>query len=52
MRAQARADLARWGASCVVLTSHPYAAELRTTVEALLGPGRPVADAVIWPISR
>nr|WP_239124349.1 hypothetical protein [Rhizocola hellebori] len=52
MRAQARADLARWGASCVVLTAHPYAAELRTTVEALLGPGRPVADAVIWPISR
>jgi hypothetical protein len=52
MRAQARADLARWGASCVVLTAHPRAAELRVTVEALLGPGKTVADAVIWPISK
>jgi hypothetical protein len=52
MRAQARADLARWEASCVVLTAHPHAAELRVAVEALLGPGRSVADAVIWPISH
>ncbi len=52
MRAQARADLARWGAKCVVLTSpQPFGPELRRTVEALLGPGREVADAVIWPIS-
>ena len=50
VRAQARTDLARWKASCVVLTEHPYHEQLRLTVEDLLGPGQRVADAVIWPL--
>lgn len=51
MRAQAKADLARWKASCVALTKHPQEAALRRTLEALLGPGRPVADAIVWTIA-
>ncbi|WP_246001829.1 hypothetical protein [Allorhizocola rhizosphaerae] len=49
-RAQARLDLAKWGATCVVLTEHKHRAALQTTVEQLLGPGRVVSDAVIWPL--
>ncbi|HEX6685267.1 MAG TPA: hypothetical protein VF062_20920 [Candidatus Limnocylindrales bacterium] len=50
LRAQAKVDLARWKAKCVVLTEHRYHGALRRTVEELLGPGKPVADAVIWPL--
>jgi hypothetical protein len=49
-RAQAKVDLERWRASCVVLTDHPHEEALRRTLESLLGPGKPVADAVIWPL--
>jgi hypothetical protein len=47
-RAQAKTDLQRWRAKCVVLTAHPHSEQLLLTLEALLGPGTPVADAVIW----
>lgn len=51
-RAQALADLAYWGAECVVLgPGQPYEAELRTVLEQLLGPGRRVADAYVWPVA-
>lgn len=50
MRAQARLDLTRWRAKCVVLTDHPHHEALLRTLDALLGPGKPVADAVIWPL--
>jgi hypothetical protein len=49
MRAQAKVDLTHWRAKCVVLTEHPRRAALLRTLEELLGPGRLVADAVIWP---
>ncbi|HZM78014.1 MAG TPA: hypothetical protein VFC19_20025 [Candidatus Limnocylindrales bacterium] len=48
MRAQAKVDLTRWKAKCVVLTEHPHHDALLHTLEALLGPGKPVSDAVIW----
>lgn len=47
-RVQARADLARWNAACVVLTEHRYRAALQATLEDLLGPGKTVKDATIW----
>lgn len=50
-RAQARTDLARWNAACVVLTDTQNHGSLRTTLELLLGVGKPVSDAVIWPVS-
>ncbi|HET8658839.1 MAG TPA: hypothetical protein VFM55_07545 [Micromonosporaceae bacterium] len=49
-RAQARADLAFWNASCVVLGEHPNAVALRATLEALLGPGEYIAEAWVWRI--
>jgi hypothetical protein len=51
-KAQARTDLARWQAACVVLTQTRNYDALRTTVELLLGPGRPIADAIVWPVSE
>lgn len=49
-RADARKDLARWNAACVVLTAdQPHHAALLRTVQALLGPGVPDTDAVYWP---
>jgi hypothetical protein len=49
-RLDARKDLTKWNASCVVLTpEHPRHAELLRTLEALLGPGTPAADVVYWP---
>ncbi|MDI1460413.1 hypothetical protein QEZ54_05480 [Catellatospora sp. KI3] len=48
-RLDARKDLTRWDAACVVLTPHPRHAELKLTLEQLLGPGTPVADVLIWP---
>jgi len=50
MRAQAKVDLTRWKAKCVVLTAHPQHDALLHTLQALLGPGKPVSDAVIWPL--
>jgi hypothetical protein len=50
MRAQAKVDLTRWKAKCVVLTETPHRDALMRTLEALLGPGKPVSDAVIWPL--
>ena len=50
-REQAARDVTFWGASCLVLAeSHPRAAALRATLEALFGPGRHVADAWIWRV--
>jgi hypothetical protein len=50
-RAQARADLVFWKASCVVLADGtPNSDPLRATVEGLLGPGNRVADAWVWPV--
>ncbi|MDR7279298.1 hypothetical protein [Catenuloplanes atrovinosus] len=48
--ADARADLAHWGASCVVVAdSAPNAAALRITVGRLLGtPGTRLADVYYW----
>jgi hypothetical protein len=48
--AQAREDIAFWGASCVVLTDAPHAEQLRTTLEALFGSGTRVADAWTWRV--
>lgn len=49
------ADLRFWRADAVVLTGGPHQRELQTTLSALLGPGRPAADAWVWdvrPITR
>jgi hypothetical protein len=48
-------DLRFWNADAVVLTGGPHQQELRATLSALLGPGRPAADAWVWdvrPITR
>jgi hypothetical protein len=49
-QAAARADLAYWNASCVVVADdhQPHAAELRQTLAALFGPGQHVSDVTIW----
>lgn len=50
-RQQVRADLVFWKASCVVLADGtPNVDALRTTLEALLGPGTRVADAWQWKV--
>lgn len=49
-RAHMRADLAHWNVRCVVLTAHPQREALRSTVDGLLGPGTPMADAIIWRV--
>jgi hypothetical protein len=51
MRAQARTDLARWNAACVVLTDTPNGGSLRAALEQLLGPGRAISDAIVWPVA-
>ena len=48
VRAQALMDLDYWGASCVALAHVPNETALRTTLEQLLGPGRPIADTWTW----
>ncbi|GHJ45982.1 glycosyl transferase [Catellatospora sp. TT07R-123] len=48
-RLDARKDLTRWKAACVVLTPNPRHEELKLTLEQLLGPGTPVEDVIIWP---
>jgi hypothetical protein len=54
-RTRMQADLRIWRADAVVLTGGPHQRELQTTLSALLGPGRPAADAWVWdvrPITR
>jgi dolichyl-phosphate beta-glucosyltransferase len=54
-RARMLDDLRFWRADAVVLTGRPREPELRATLTALLGPGRPAADAWVWdvrPITR
>lgn len=48
--AQAARDVDFWRASCVALAAEPNAAQLRTTLEGLFGPGRPIADAWVWRV--
>jgi hypothetical protein len=49
-RARMAADLRFWRADAVVLTGGPHQRELQTTLSALLGPGRPAADAWVWDV--
>ncbi|TWF76676.1 hypothetical protein FHX44_112571 [Pseudonocardia hierapolitana] len=49
-RARTLDDLRFWGADAVVLTGGPREPELRATLSALLGPGRPAADAWVWDV--
>jgi hypothetical protein len=51
-RAQARLDLAFWKADCVALAHGPHEAELRSTLEQLLGPGTQLAGTWTWRVSR
>lgn len=54
-RARMLEDLRFWRADAVVLTGGPREPELRATLTALLGPGRPASDAWVWdvrPITR
>jgi hypothetical protein len=51
-RAQARRDLAFWKADCVALAHGPFEAQLRSTLEALLGPGTPIDGTWTWKITR
>jgi hypothetical protein len=48
-RVALRRDIAYWHASCFVLTDdQPSAAALKSTLDALLGPGERVADVWVW----
>jgi hypothetical protein len=50
-RAQARRDLAYWGATTVVVpASERHADALRETLDALVGPGRRVEDVWLWDV--
>jgi hypothetical protein len=50
-RTQARRDLDFWGAQCVVLADGaPNQPALRIALEALFGPGQPVADVTTWKL--
>jgi hypothetical protein len=51
-RAQARKDLAYWKADCVALAHGPNDGALRSTLDALLGPGTPIDDTWTWKITR
>lgn len=51
-RLAAADDLQFWRASAVVLGPHPHEAELRTTLDRLLGPGRMVEDVWLWVVRR
>jgi hypothetical protein len=51
-RVQAKLDLEAWKAKCVALTRHPYRNELQVVLEDLLGPGEPIADALVWKIAE
>jgi hypothetical protein len=48
-RVELRRDIAYWHASCFVLADdRPGAAALKSTLDALLGPGEHVADVWVW----
>jgi hypothetical protein len=49
-RQTARADIAYWHASCVVLAHRPHEEALRITLDALFGPGQDVTDVRVWPV--
>ena len=51
-RAQAQRDLEFWRADCVALAHGPNEVPLRTALESLLGPGKPIADTWTWRITR
>ena len=51
IRAQARADLAFWGADCVALAHVPQEQALRVTLDELLGPGMVIRDTWTWKVS-
>jgi len=51
VRAQARADLAFWGADCVALAHVREETALRTTLDQLLGPGVMIRDTWTWKVS-
>jgi hypothetical protein len=48
----ARQDVAYWHASCLVLADHQQvnARALHQTMDALFGPGQPVADVTVWRV--
>lgn len=49
-RAQAATDMRYWKSSCVVLGPDPRQLELRATLQALFGPGKPVDDVWVWKL--
>jgi hypothetical protein len=49
-RIAALADVRHWKADALVLGEYPRAAELRRTLDALYGPGQPVADVWLWDV--
>jgi hypothetical protein len=49
-RSNAVVDLRFWRASIVVLTPHKHQDALRSTLDALLGPGRLVDGALVWDV--
>jgi hypothetical protein len=51
-RAQARADLEHWRADCVAIAPVEREAELRSTLEQLLGPGTLIAGTWTWRVNR
>ncbi|MGE5831074.1 MAG: hypothetical protein ACM30G_22320, partial [Micromonosporaceae bacterium] len=51
IRAQARADLAFWGADCVALAQEPRQEALRATLDQLIGPGVLIRDTWTWKVS-
>jgi hypothetical protein len=49
-KARARADVAYWGARCVVLADQPNRQALHTTLDQLFGPGQRVVDVDVWRV--
>jgi hypothetical protein len=49
-RAAAVADSEYWNARCYVLADRPHRDALRTTMNALFGPGQSIADVDVWPV--
>jgi hypothetical protein len=47
-RAQARKDIAHWGASCVALGPTVHRDQLKQTLDQLYGPGALIADVWVW----
>ncbi|GIJ44832.1 hypothetical protein Val02_17180 [Virgisporangium aliadipatigenens] len=49
-RSAAIADALYWNARCFVLADRPHREPLRTTMNALFGPGQSIADVDVWPV--